>query len=121
MQIDDPKMTRAHLGTDLIPSSGTAGKPAPASTDDAFDALMRFGILMWRAGNTAIRTQEWMEVMARKMGFEAVAAGLSLESITVSTRRANGLTTMSMRAITRCARFLLSVCSHWRQIACVWF
>jgi uncharacterized membrane protein YjjP (DUF1212 family) len=92
-------MTHAHLGTDLNPSSGAAGKPAPASTDDAFDALMRFGVLMWRAGNTAIRTQEWMEVMARKMGFEAVAAGLSLESITVSTRRPNGLTTMSMRAI----------------------
>jgi phosphoribosylformimino-5-aminoimidazole carboxamide ribonucleotide (ProFAR) isomerase len=53
---------------------------------DAFEVLFSFGALMWSAGSTAIRTREWMEVLAKKMGFESMAVGLSLENMTVSAR-----------------------------------
>jgi uncharacterized membrane protein YjjP (DUF1212 family) len=65
---------------------------------DAFEVLISFGALMWRAGNTAIRTREWMEVLAKKMDFDAIAVGLSLESITVSARGSNGQIT-AMRVV----------------------
>ena len=60
--------------------------------------LLWFGTSMLRAGNTAIRTREWMEVMARKMGFDAVSVSLSLDSITASVRRAGEWAT-AMREI----------------------
>lgn len=61
----------------------------------AVDALLRFGALMLRSGNTAARTREWMEVVARKMGLDAVSVSLSLDSITASVGRAGeGVTTM---------------------------
>ena len=65
---------------------------------DAFEVLFSFGALMWRAGSTAIRTREWMEVLAKKMGFESMAVGLSLENMTVSARGPNGQIT-AMRAV----------------------
>ena len=43
---------------------------------------------MLRAGNTAARTREWIEVIAHKMGFDAVSVSLSLDNITASVRRA---------------------------------
>jgi len=58
-----------------------------AALNDAVEVLLRFGASMLRAGNTAIRTREWMEVMARAMGFDVVSMSLSLDSITVSARR----------------------------------
>jgi len=51
------------------------------------EVLLWFGALMLRAGNTAIRTREWIEVVARKMGVDAVSISLSLDSITASVRR----------------------------------
>jgi uncharacterized membrane protein YjjP (DUF1212 family) len=65
---------------------------------DAFEVLFSFGALMWSAGSTAIRTREWMEVLAKKMGFESMAVGLSLENMTVSARGPNGQIT-AMRAV----------------------
>jgi uncharacterized membrane protein YjjP (DUF1212 family) len=62
------------------------------------DVLLRFGAAMLRSGNTASRTREWVEVMARKLGFDAVAMSLSLDSITASVRRA-GAWTIAMREI----------------------
>lgn len=78
-------------------------QPQPPATQsaapkDAFEILVWFGVLMWRAGNTANRTREWMEVMARTLGFDAMAVGLSLENITVSTRRSDERIT-AMRGI----------------------
>jgi uncharacterized membrane protein YjjP (DUF1212 family) len=52
------------------------------------DVLLRFGALMLRAGNTATGTREWLDVIARKMGFDAVWVSLSFDSITASVRRA---------------------------------
>ena len=59
---------------------------------------MSFGVLMWRAGSTAIRTRECMEMMARKIGFDEMAISLSLDSITATVRRSLELTT-TMRVI----------------------
>ena len=55
---------------------------------------------MLRAGNTAIRTREWIEVLARKMGFDAVTVNISLDSISASVRR-SGEWAMTMREIGR--------------------
>src|SRR5215813_8365884 len=66
---------------------------APAAAADALDKLLRFGALMLRAGNTALRTRERMEVMARRMGFDAVSVVLTLDSVTASVRRAGEWTT----------------------------
>jgi uncharacterized membrane protein YjjP (DUF1212 family) len=57
------------------------------SLNDAVDALLRFGALMLRAGNTAARTREWIEVIARKMGFDAVSIAVSMDNISASARR----------------------------------
>jgi uncharacterized membrane protein YjjP (DUF1212 family) len=71
-----------------VNSSLNAGTGATSATaNDAVEVLMYFGASMLRAGNTAVRTREWMEVMARKMGFDAVAVNLSLDCITASVRR----------------------------------
>jgi uncharacterized membrane protein YjjP (DUF1212 family) len=58
-----------------------------ASLSDAVEALLSFGAAMVRAGNTAARTREWIEVVASKMGFDTVSVSLSLDSITASVRR----------------------------------
>src|SRR5215510_4640379 len=65
---------------------------------DAVEVLLRFAAMMLRAGNTATRTREWIEVMARKMGFDAVSVSLSLDSVTVSVRH-SGEQAMIMREI----------------------
>jgi uncharacterized membrane protein YjjP (DUF1212 family) len=53
---------------------------------DALEVLTQFGASALRAGNTATRTRELMESMALKLGFEAIAVNLSLDSITASAR-----------------------------------
>src|SRR5215470_6117247 len=50
------------------------------------DVLLRLGALMLRTGNTAARAREWMEVVARKLGFDAIAVSLTLDSVTASVR-----------------------------------
>jgi uncharacterized membrane protein YjjP (DUF1212 family) len=59
---------------------------APAS-GDALDVLLGLGAAMLRAGHTAIRTREWMEVVARKMGFDAASVSITFDSVTASVRR----------------------------------
>jgi uncharacterized membrane protein YjjP (DUF1212 family) len=68
-------------------TSSRTDKATSAALTDAVEVLLCFGALMLRAGNTAARTREWVEVMARKMGFNAVSVSLSLDSITASVRR----------------------------------
>src|SRR5262245_18586201 len=58
-----------------------------APLSDAVDVMLRFAASMLRAGNTATRTREWIEVIAHKMGFDAVSVSLSLDSVTASVRR----------------------------------
>lgn len=50
--------------------------------------LLCLAASMLRAGNTATATRAWIEVIARKMSFDAVSVSLSLDSITASARRA---------------------------------
>lgn len=61
---------------------------------DALEVLTQFGASMLRAGNTAIRARELMELMALKLGFDAFAVNLSLDSITVNGRRSGQWTTI---------------------------
>ena len=60
--------------------------------------LLSFAASMLRAGNTATRTREWIQVIARKMDIDEVWVSLSLDSITASIRRAGEWTT-AMREI----------------------
>jgi hypothetical protein len=53
---------------------------------------------MLRAGNTATRTREWIELLARKMDFDSVSVSLSFDSITASLRHPGGWDT-AMREI----------------------
>ena len=78
-------------------SSSDAEHKVACAPDDALEALMSFGVLMWRAGSTAIRTRECMEMMAR-IGFDAMAISLSLDGITATVQRSVELT-MTMRVI----------------------
>ena len=64
-----------------------------AAPGDAAEMLLWFGALMMRAGNTATRTREWIEALAHKMGFDAISASISLDSITASVRRSGEWTT----------------------------
>ena len=65
----------------------TTGSNAPSTAlSEASEVLLRFGAMMFRAGNTATRTREWIEAIARKMGLDAVSVSLSLDSITTSVR-----------------------------------
>lgn len=48
---------------------------------------------MLRAGNTAFRTRERTEAMARKMGLEGVSVSLTLDNVAISARCAHGWVT----------------------------
>jgi len=58
---------------------------------DALEVLLRFGVLMLEAGNTAFRTRKWVNAIAPKLGFEAASVIVSLDSVTVSVRRGGEL------------------------------
>src|ERR1051326_3745121 len=66
-----------------------------AAASEGAEILLSFGAAMLRAGNTASRTREWIDVLARKLGFDAVSVGLSLDGITASVCRSGArITTM---------------------------
>ena len=60
-----------------------------AAPGAAVEVLLWFGASMLGAGNTATRTREWIDVVARKLGFDAVSVSLSLDDITISVRCAD--------------------------------
>ncbi len=51
------------------------------------NVLLAFGAAALRAGNTASRTREWMELLARKMGFDGLSLSLSPENVTATVHR----------------------------------
>jgi uncharacterized membrane protein YjjP (DUF1212 family) len=61
----------------------------PAAQEDAVavEVLLSFGDMMLCAGSSAARTREWLEVIARKLGFDFVHASISLDSILVTVER----------------------------------
>jgi uncharacterized membrane protein YjjP (DUF1212 family) len=73
-------------------------KTSSPELSDAVEVLARFGASMLLAGNTTSRTREWIEVLARKMGFDSVSVSLSLDSITASAGR-SGDTATTLRQI----------------------
>jgi uncharacterized membrane protein YjjP (DUF1212 family) len=56
---------------------------------DALDVLVRFVTLMMQAGNTAVRTREWVDAIAPRLGFDTASLIVSLDSVTVSACRRN--------------------------------
>jgi uncharacterized membrane protein YjjP (DUF1212 family) len=77
----------------------TTNDDAPTvALSEAMEVLLWFGALMMRAGNTAARTREWIEVLTRKMGFEDVSVSFSLDSIAASVR-CGGKRVTTMREI----------------------
>lgn len=56
---------------------------------DAVEALLQFGVAMLRAGNTAARTHEWIQVIARKLAFKSVSISQSLDSLVITVRRSD--------------------------------
>ena len=67
----------------------------PSSLSDALDCVLRFGALMLRAGNAEYRVRDWMGVLARAMGIEALAVHATLDSMTATARRADAHATLS--------------------------
>src|SRR3954451_15411234 len=67
---------------------------APATARDGAEALLRFGALMMRAGNTAFQTRERMAVLGQRMGLDFEAVALSLDHITISVRRGDERATL---------------------------
>jgi threonine/serine exporter ThrE len=61
---------------------------------DALDSLLHFGTSMLRAGDTAFRVREWMGVIARAMGFDALSARVALGSIEATGRRGDERATL---------------------------
>jgi uncharacterized membrane protein YjjP (DUF1212 family) len=62
---------------------------AAGALSDAVEALLCFGASMLRAGSTATRTRVLTEMLAKKLGCDAVSIALSLDSITVTARRSS--------------------------------
>jgi uncharacterized membrane protein YjjP (DUF1212 family) len=58
-----------------------------SSPTDSLKVLTSFGASMLRAGHTAARTREWMEVLGRKLGFDDLAVGITLDSVVASGGR----------------------------------
>jgi uncharacterized membrane protein YjjP (DUF1212 family) len=72
--------------------------PTAAPAIDGLEVLAGFGASMLRAGHTAARTREWMEALSRKLGFDDLAVGITLDSIVTSGRR-DGRTTTAVQEI----------------------
>lgn len=70
----------------------------PVAFADAIDALLRFGAAMLRSGSPAARTCQWVAVVGRKLGCNALAIAISPDAITASARHAGAWTT-GMREI----------------------
>ena len=72
----------------MISSFDRNDKAASAAPIDALEVPLSFGASMLRAGNTAIRTRESMERMARAMGIDALSLNVSFDALTATVRRA---------------------------------
>jgi uncharacterized membrane protein YjjP (DUF1212 family) len=65
------------------PGSGQTVSPASSGTD-GLEVLAGFGAALMRAGHTAARIREWIEVLGRKLGYDNPAVAITLDSIVVS-------------------------------------
>jgi len=77
--------------TNVSPSLGRDDEMASAALSDALEVLLSFGCAMLNSGDTAFRVREWMEELARKMGFDALSVSFTLSSVTISVRHGSEL------------------------------
>jgi uncharacterized membrane protein YjjP (DUF1212 family) len=61
---------------------------------DSLDVLAGFGAAMLRAGHTAARTRDWMEVLGRKLNVDNICVAITLDSIVTSGRHEAYTTTV---------------------------
>ena len=62
---------------------------------DAADGLLWLGASMLRAGSTAFRTRECMDMLAKKLSFDEISVALTFDSVIASARRAGEWITMA--------------------------
>ena len=62
---------------------------------DAVEGLLWLGTSMLRAGNTAFRTRECMDLLAKKLSFDAISVALTFDTVIASIRRAGERVTMA--------------------------
>ena len=62
---------------------------------DATDGLLWLGASMLRAGSTAFRTRECMDMLAKKLSFDEISVALTFDSVIASARRAGEWITMA--------------------------
>jgi uncharacterized membrane protein YjjP (DUF1212 family) len=60
-----------------------------SSTSDTVGELLQFGATMLGAGNTATRTRQSMEAIARKLAIDVLSVSISFDSITATVRRSD--------------------------------
>ena len=62
---------------------------------DAVEGLLWLGTSMLRAGNTAFRTRECMDLLAKKLSFDGISVALTFDTVIASVRRAGERVTMA--------------------------
>ncbi len=75
-------------------AASAAAHDGEGTLTDALECLLRFGASMLRAGDTAFRVREWMGVIARAMGLDALSVQVALGGITATARRGDERATL---------------------------
>jgi uncharacterized membrane protein YjjP (DUF1212 family) len=88
---------------DALPEPRVSASPGrdcntPPVLAEAMDVLLSFGAVLLRAGTTAIRAREQMEILAGKLGLDTIAVSIAADSLTVSAR-GGGEHVIAMREI----------------------
>src|SRR5260370_30560086 len=61
-----------------------SGQKAPLA--EALEVLLRFGTLMLRAGDTAFRVRDSMDMLATSMGIESLSLHITINGMTATVR-----------------------------------
>lgn len=75
--------------------SATPAEKRDRALIESLDCLLRFGVLMLRAGNAAFRVREWMGEIASAMGIDALAVHITLGGMTATARSGGEQTTLA--------------------------
>lgn len=68
----------------MVSSCETGTDVTAASTHEAIGVLLQFGSMLVRSGSTATRACAWLELIAKKIGFDDMSVSVSLDCIAVS-------------------------------------
>jgi uncharacterized membrane protein YjjP (DUF1212 family) len=72
-----------------------AGGGGGAALTEALGTLMRYGAALLRAGDTAFRVRQWMNVIATRMDVDALAVQIALGQMTATARRGGEQVTLA--------------------------